>query len=530
MVGNHSADDRQTPTEELVVVSNREPYSHAYADSDGGGDSDDREIEVQRPVGGLTAGLDPVMQRAEGTWVAWGDGEADREVSDAEGRVRVPPEDSSYTLQRVWLDDEEVEEYYYGYSNQVLWPLCHGDVGNITYEPRFWQRYESVNERFADAAAECARESDSGSLVWFQDYHFGLAPAMVRSQVGDETTIAQFWHIPWPSWESFEVCPQAHQLLEGLLANDLLGFHVDPHCANFLECVDACIEGATIDWDAGRVHHAGHETAVESFPMGVDAERIERLAGSEEADDFWADFRDSQGIAEDATVAIGVDRLDYTKGIPERIRAVEHLLETRPEYRGEFVYVQKASESRSRIPAYQQLQREVEETVERVNERFGTDDWTPVVGVTEMLPPESLYGLYRHADLGLVSPVRDGMNLVAKEYVAAQVDNDGALLLSKFAGTAQDLGNYAYAINPYATEEFAETIHEAVTDSPTDRKRRMRQLRQLVAAYDLDAWMDDIFGTVEDLRGEGETDSGSGERDGTGGIEGQSAEADGGNV
>ena len=500
MVGTQSSDDPLTPTEELVVVSNRQPYSHIYA-----GDSDGTEIEVQRPVGGLTAGLDPVMQRAEGTWVTWGDGDADREGSDSEGRVRVPPEDPAYTLQRVWLDDEAIDEYYYGYSNQVLWPLCHGDVGNITYEPRFWQRYEEVNEQFADAVVERTSGSESGSLVWFQDYHFGLAPAMVRSRVGDETTIAQFWHIPWPAWESFKVCPQSHQLLEGLLANDLLGFHVDPHCANFLECVDAWIDGATIDWDAGRVHHAGHETAVASFPMGVDTDRIERLAGSEAADDFWTGFLESQGIADDTTVAVGVDRLDYTKGIPERIRAVEHLLETRPEYRGEFVYVQKASESRSQIPAYQQLQREVDETVGRVNDRFGTDDWTPVVGITEMLPPKSLYGLYRYADLGLVSPVRDGMNLVAKEYVAAQVENDGALLLSKFAGAVEDLGGYAYTINPYATEAFAETIHEAITESPTVRKRRMRQLRQLVAAYDLDAWMGDIFGTVGDLRGERET-------------------------
>ncbi|WP_137286855.1 alpha,alpha-trehalose-phosphate synthase (UDP-forming) [Halorussus salinisoli] len=505
MTGNQPSDDGPAPTEGLVVVSNREPYSHTYeadADAEEGDDSTEREIQVQRPVGGLTAGLDPVMQAASGTWVAWGDGDADREVADERGRVRVPPEDPAYTLQRVWLSDEEVEDYYYGYSNQVLWPLCHGDVGNITYEPRFWQRYEEVNRRFADAASDCVERDDSedDGLIWFQDYHFGLAPAIARSQVGDETTIAQFWHIPWPSLESFEVCPQHHQLLEGLLANDLLGFHVDPHCAHFLECVDACIEGAAIDWDEGRVIHDGHETLVRSFPMGVDTDRIERLAGSEGADDFWADFRESRAIAPDATVAVGVDRLDYTKGIPERVRAVEHLLETRPEYRGEFVYVQKASESRSQIPAYRELQREVSETVERVNDRFGTDDWQPIVGVTEMLPAESLYGLYRHADLALVSPVRDGMNLVAKEYVAAQVANDGALVLSEFAGAVEDLGNYAYTINPYATEEFADTIHEAVTDSPTDRKRRMRQLRQLVAAYDLDAWMDDIFGTVTDLR------------------------------
>jgi trehalose 6-phosphate synthase len=479
----------RSPTEGLVVVSNREPYSHSY-------DGDD--VAVDRPVGGLTAGLDPVMQRASGTWVAWGDGEADREVVD-DDRVRVPPEDPSYTLRRVWLDDDEIEEYYYGYSNQVLWPLCHSDRGRITYEPRFWRRYREVNRRFAEAASE---EADPGALVWFQDYHFGLAPEMVRRELGDAVTLAHFWHIPWPTWDDFRVCPQSEQLVEGLLANDLLGFHVDRFCAQFLEGVQACFPDAVVDWDSGVVHRGDSPTLVESFPMGVDAERIQRLASSDEAEAFWDSFCEERGIDDGATVAVGVDRLDYTKGIPERIRAIEYFLESSPEFRGEFVYVQKASESRSEIPAYREIQREVSATAERVNARFGTDDWQPVVSVTEMLPAEALYGLYRHADLALVSSVRDGMNLVAEEYVAAQLENEGALVLSDFAGVDETLGDYAYTINPYATEAFAETVHRTITDPPRERRERMRQMRQLVSAYDLDAWMDDIFETVAELREE----------------------------
>ncbi|NHN58748.1 MULTISPECIES: trehalose-6-phosphate synthase [Halorussus] len=489
MTGESSPDaDGSAPTEGLVVVSNREPYSHSY---------DGDEITVDRPVGGLTAGLDPVMQRAKGTWVAWGDGDADREVVDEHDRVGVPPEDPAYTLRRIWLDDDEIEEYYYGYSNQVLWPLCHSDRGRITYEPRFWDRYEAVNRRFAEAAAE---EADPGSLIWFQDYHFGLAPRMVRRELGDDATLAHFWHIPWPTWDDFRVCPQSRQLMEGLLANDLIGFHVDRFCAQFLEGVDACFDDAAIDWDSGEVHRGDSTTLVKSFPMGVDTERIERLAGSDGAEAFWDRFREERGIADDAVVAVGVDRLDYTKGIPERIRAIEYFLDSHPEFRGEFVYVQKASESRSEIPAYQEIQDEVSETAERVNDRFGTDDWEPVVGVTEMLPAESLYGLYRHADLALVSSVRDGMNLVAEEYVAAQLDNGGALVLSDFAGVDETLGDYAYTINPYATKEFAESIHRAITDDPGKRRERMRHMRQLVTAYDLDAWMDDIFETAAALR------------------------------
>ncbi|WP_158056916.1 alpha,alpha-trehalose-phosphate synthase (UDP-forming) [Halorussus halophilus] len=485
------ADDREsdaTRTDGLVVVSNRQPYSHGYENGD---------VAVSRPAGGLTAGLDPVMQRASGTWVAWGDGDADRLVADADGAVEVPPGDPAYTLQRVWLDEEEVEDYYYGFANRVLWPLCHGAMGNMSYEPRYWHQYERVNRKFADATVEQAAVD---STIWFQDYHFALAPEMVRDSVPTETTLAQFWHIPWPAWDTFRACPKSGALLEGLLANDLLGFHVDRYCQNFLQCVEASVLDATIDWECGRVHHEGRTTVVESFPMGVDVSRIESLAASPEAAKYWSKFCDEQNIDSDTTVAVGVDRLDYTKGIPERLRAIEYLLENYPEYREHFVYVQKGAESRSRIPAYQQLQSDVSAAISRVNDRFATDDWQPVVSLTEYLSEAELYGLFRHSDAALVSPVRDGMNLVAKEFVSAQLESEGALLLSDLAGAHEDLGEYAYSINPYDPEEFASTIHEAVTTPGPKRRERMRRQRQLVTVYDLSAWMDDFLGTVETVR------------------------------
>ena len=484
--------DVESPrTDGLVVVSNRQPYSHEY--------NEEGDVSVSRPAGGLTAGLDPVMQRASGTWVAWGDGDADRFVADADGAVEVPPEDPAYTLQRVWLEEQEVEDYYYGFSNRVLWPLCHGAMGKLNYEPRYWDRYKEVNRKFADATAE---QATARSTIWFQDYHFALAPTMVRESVPETTTLAQFWHIPWPSWGTVRACPQSQQLIEGLLGNDLLGFHVSRYCENFLDCVDEAVPEATVDRNHGRVYYDGRTTVVESFPMGVDVSRIESLAASPDAAKFWGRFCEERNIDADTTVAIGVDRLDYTKGIPERLRAVEYLLENYPEYRGEFVYVQKGSESRSRIPEYQQLQSDVASAIERVNERFATDDWQPVVSLTEHLSEAELYGLFRHADLALVSPVRDGMNLVAKEFVSAQLESEGALLLSDLAGAHEDLGEYAYSINPYDPEEFASTIDEAATTPGERLRERMRRQRQLVTVYDLSAWMDDVFESIESLRQE----------------------------
>jgi alpha,alpha-trehalose-phosphate synthase [UDP-forming] len=495
MGAEHSAtDDGIAPAVddgELIVVSNRQPYTHSYEHTDG-----ERSITVNRPAGGLTAGLDPMMQRTDGTWIAWGDGEADADVTDDDGTVRMPPESEAYTLKRLWLTDEEVEGYYYGYSNRVLWPLCHGGTMKTEYVERYWQRYQQVNETFADAVIETAGED---SLVWFQDYHFTLAPRQVREAVPDSAFLTHFWHITWPGWDTFRACPQHEALLEGLLGNDLLGFHVERYCDNFLDCVDEALEDAFIDPEGGRVNYEGHTTVVRPFPMGIDAQSI-RECSEDAGEEFWEEFRATYDIDAATSVVVGVDRLDYTKGIVERLEALERLWEIEPEYQGAVTYVQKASESRSLIPDYQDLQTEVRETIERINDRFGTDEWQPVIYINEFIPQQELCGLYRHSDVMLVSAVRDGMNLVAKEYVAAQVDDDGVLVLSDQAGAHEELGEQALTINPYDTDAFADTIERALTMDMEERAERMVALREQVESHDLYAWMASVFDTVDELR------------------------------
>ncbi|WP_245758255.1 alpha,alpha-trehalose-phosphate synthase (UDP-forming) [Halogeometricum limi] len=477
-------EDEETERD-LVVVSNREPYQHEY-DSDG-------SVVVEEPVGGLTAGLDPVVQKTQGDWVAWGDGDADAVVTDDDDCVAVPPDDERYTLRRVWLEDEEVEGYYYGYSNRVLWPLCHDLVDRVEMEPDYWDTYRSVNESFGEAAVERATEN---STVWIQDYHFCLAPKTIRESLPDGASMVQFWHIPWPAWDTFRVVPHAEELVEGLLSNDVVGFHIDRYRDNFLECA-AQLDDTRVDRDAGVVHVDGRTVEVGAFEMGVDADRI-----AETAETFdhhaWAHLAGKYDIDPNINVAVGVDRIDYTKGIPKRIDALEQFWEEHPEWRGELTFVQKSSHSRSQIPAYQRAANEVEEAIERVNDRFGTEDWQPIVHVDDHLSQRELFGLYRHADIALVSPLRDGLNLVAKEYVAAQVEDDGVLLLSEFAGAHQTLDE-AVTINPYSPEGFAEAIHQSLSMTAVERGRRMRSLRSVVTEHDLDDWVAELLtATVPD--------------------------------
>ena len=471
----------------IVVVSNRQPYSHGYGD--------DGSISVSEPAGGLTSGLDPVMQRADGTWIAWGDGEADREVTDDGDCIRVPPEDPSYTLRRIWLSDQERTGYYLGYSNQVLWPLCHSTLGKVRHSNGFGEQYREVNERFADAVVE---ETGPSPMVWFQDYHFGLAPRLVREQMSD-AYLLHFWHIPWPSWDVFRACPEHRELLDGLLGNDLIGFHVERYCQNFLDCVDAAFEDADVHRGSGSVHLDGHETVVRAFPMGVDAERIQQKSYADEAAVRQRLAREF-GIPEETKLAVGVDRLDYSKGIVKRLEAFERLWEEYPEWQEEVTYFQKASQSRSRIPEYQKYQTRVTETVERINQRFGTDHWQPVVYTERMLPAEILCSIYRHADVGVVSAIRDGMNLVAQEYLAAQVDDDGILVLSDQTGVHDVMGEDALTINPHDTCGFTRTLDEALSMDDDERRRRCRSLREQVEANTIYDWMDTVGRTAQQLR------------------------------
>jgi trehalose 6-phosphate synthase len=499
----------------LVVASNRQPYRHDYGD--------DGEVTVDRPAGGLTAGLDEVMRRVDGTWIAWGDGEADAAVVDGDDTVSVPPDggegdtdsgvaNGTYTLRRLWLDEDEVQGYYYEVANQVLWPLCHAALGTVESCGDAWADYRRVNGQFADAMAAAATDADGDPLVWLHDYHLALAPRQLRDRLGSDTgergggatdrtggadpTLAHTWHIPWPSWDTFRACPNRDELLDGLLGNDLLVFHVPRYCESFLRSADRGLDGTAVDFDAGTVDYRGRTTAVRAAPMGVPVDRIREQARSMEAAGFRAAFRKNRGIDRDTRIAVGVDRLDYTKGIVQRLDAFEQLFAEHPEHRGEVTFVQVGTESRSTIPAYADYQDRVEAAVDRVNDRFATDDWRPVVYTTDMISDEGLAGLYREADLGVVSPVRDGMNLVAQEYVAAGGDDPGVLVLSDQAGAHDSLGEWAVSVRPHDTEGFAAALDDALSMPERERRRRANALADGIEDDDLDSWLGDVLGAV----------------------------------
>ncbi|OLZ40383.1 trehalose-6-phosphate synthase [Natrinema saccharevitans] len=515
---DESATDGPNCPGSLIVVSNRQPYRHEYAaasDTESASDGAEpptgtdggtrqsaaaggRSITVDEPTGGLTAGLDPVVKRTDGTWIAWGDGEADFDVTDERNCVAVPPGEEAYTLRRLDLSEEAVDSYYYGFSNRVLWPLCHGFPDLIEDRSNDFEWYRTVNERFADAVADHAT---ADSVIWLQDYHLALAPRMIRESVPAGATVAHFWHIPWPSPPTFRQCPAGGRVLEGLLGNDLLGFHLEQYADRFLECVDRFLPAAAVDHDRRTVRYDGGRTRVVATPMGVDAEAYDRDARSVDADRL-AELLEEYDIAPDATLGLGLDRLDYTKGIPERLAAIERFFERNPGWRGEFTFLQKATPSRTDIETYQRHGDLVRSEAQRINRRFETADWRPIAYTEDYLSTDDICGLYRRADAMVVSPLVDGMNLVAQEYVAASVDGDDALVLSDRTGAHDRLGSHALTIDPTDTEEFAAQLEAALSMPGYERRRRMNTLRQRVFAGDLESWMATQFDWFRRLHGD----------------------------
>ncbi len=466
------------PDERFIVVSNREPYEHQWGEDVG-------EIDVRRPTGGLTSALDPVLQSVGGVWIAWGSGEADAEVVDDHDRVQVPPEDPRYTLRRLWLDQHDIHRYYLGFANQFLWPLCHLRPTLTRVRERYWERYRRVNRRFADAVLDEARGVEAA--VWFQDYHLALAPAAVRERRPD-LTLSHFWHIPWPPLEIYRVAPQAIDLLRGLLANDLMAFQLPSHGVNFMHCA-ADMLGAAVDWKAKTVALDGHTCHVRSFPISIDAIGYRDAAQRAGVVARMQRIR-SRYAPPDGKLGIGIDRLDYSKGIPEKLKALDILWERFPEFRERFSFVQVAVPSRTAIEAYDELTQKVERMVWEINDRFGTERWRPVHLIKQALPSDRLAVLYRAADVCIVASLADGMNLVAKEFVASQVDDRGVLLLSHFAGAAEVLDGHL-DVNPYDPEDFARLIREALTMSEEERRERMARLRSTIGT--IYEWMSEIF-------------------------------------
>jgi alpha,alpha-trehalose-phosphate synthase [UDP-forming]/trehalose-phosphatase len=457
----------------LVIVSNREPYVHRRTA---------RGLAVERPAGGLVAALDPVLRHVGGAWVAWGSGDGDFDVTDAYGRVAVPPEAPGYTLHRVRLSRTEVERFYHGYANQALWPLFHMATDKARFSRRFWRAYCAVNERFAQATLQAAGPE---AVLWVHDYHLALVPRVVRRQ-RPEAFVMSFWHIPWPSWDVLRICPQRGDLLDGLLGSDLLGFHLPRHVENFLDCAEREL-GAAIDPAAGTVTYRGRQTQVAALPISIDAAAWQALAASR-ACQRWMAHLGRRFRLTGRQVIVGVDRLDYTKGLPERLRALDLFFRRQPAFRGRVVFVQKAAPSRTRIRAYRELQERVEAEIARINRQYGTADWQPIVYVPRALPAAGMAALYRLADVCLVTSLLDGMNLVAKEFVASQEDLRGVLVLSELAGAIEQ-APWSVPINPYDPEGVADALAEALTMPPADRARRMEQLRAQIVRHDVYHWM-----------------------------------------
>ncbi|CAN5508223.1 trehalose-6-phosphate synthase [soil metagenome] len=465
--------------DEVIVVSNREPYIHQ---KDEGGN-----VTVNRPASGLVTAVEPVMRACSGTWIAHGSGNADRETVDDKAHVRVPPENPSYTLRRLWLSEEEEKGFYYGFANEGLWPLCHIAHVRPIFRGADWEQYVKVNRRFADAVVQEARTKDPVVLV--QDYHFALLPKLIRERL-PKATIITFWHIPWPNAESFGICPWSKEILEGLLGSTILGFHTPYHTQNFINTVDRSLE-ARISREESTVIHRGHRTTVQDYPISIHwPDEIPLEDAQRNAATTRAALLARHHLPEDQLLGIGVDRLDYTKGIPERFLAVERMLEKHQAMQGRFTLIQIAAPSRSSLEDYQAFERRVRSAAERINNRFGVAAGKaadPIVLLVETHGHESVMEHYRGCNVCVVTSLHDGMNLVAKEFIASRDDERGVLVLSRFAGAAGELPE-ALIVNPYHVDQTADAIYQAIVMNPAEQGERMRSLRSYVRDFNIYRW------------------------------------------
>jgi trehalose 6-phosphate synthase len=470
----------------LIVVSNREPFVH-QRDRAGG-------VQVAAPAGGLTSALQPLLAASGGTWVAWGSGEADFSVTDATDGLRVPPEAPAYRLRRLRLSDMEVRGYYVESANRALWPVCHSQINRLVYEAEHWKTYRRVNERFAAAALAEAKAREA--TVWVQDYHLAYVPALLRGASG--LLVHQFWHIPWPPPDILRLLPPARSLIRGLLGNDLLAFQTKADCRNFFAAVRRFVPEGKVEPGHGRVRLGRTRTVVRAFPISIDVEAFERAAARSDVAELSRRIR-REYLPEGGQLLLGVDRADYTKGIPRRFLAVDRLLQRHPELVGRVVLLQIAVPSRSEVPEYVAYEEEIAEIALEVNSRYRRGTWQPVRLLRESQDPTALAAFYRAADVCVVSPLQDGMNLVAKEFVACQRDRLGALVLSRFAGAVHEMRG-AFLVNPYDVGAVADAIHDAISTPPEERERRLIRMRQRLESNTIYDWMESIFAEVDRLR------------------------------
>ncbi|MFA6320941.1 MAG: trehalose-6-phosphate synthase [Candidatus Omnitrophota bacterium] len=462
----------------LFLVSNREPYMHVMNEASG-------IAECVRPASGVVTALDPIMRACGGTWIAHGSANADRKFVNSKNKLGVPPGEDRYILKRVWLTKEEEDGYYYGFSNEGLWPLCHITYTRPTFRESDWKAYKKVNQKFADNILE--ELPAKNPFIFIQDYHFTLLPQMIKAKRPD-ATIALFWHIPWPNPEVFSICPYQTEILDGMLGCDLIGFHVQYHCNNFIDTANRMLE-CRVDTERFSIVRSAKETLVRAFPISVDIDINSNITQDEKA---RVDKIVKEYMLEGKIVALGVDRIDYTKGLSERMMAVDRFLEKYPEYKGKFVFIQLGAPSRTHIKRYHDLMGELDELSEKINWKYMSDDWKPIIYLKRHFSPEEIKPYYRIADICIVSSLHDGMNLVAKEYISSKNDLNGSLILSRFTGAARELVD-AIEINPYSIEEFANSIKFAASMPVPEKKRRMQNMRKIITDNNIYKWAGSII-------------------------------------
>ena len=471
--------------ERSVIIANREPYMHVKSPNG---------VKVIHPASGLVTALEPVMRACSGVWVAHGSGSADRETVDIKDRIPVPPGEGSYLLRRVWLTEQEEKGYYYGLANEGLWPLCHVAHARPVFRSEDWAHYVSVNRKFANAV--CQEVDRDDPIVLVQDYHFGLAPRMIRETL-PRATIIMFWHIPWPSAERIGICPWREELISGILGSSVIGFHTQLHCNNFIDSVDAFME-SRIDREAHAVVQGGRSTLVRPYPISIEWP-VRWLEDAVPIHQARVDVRRELGLAPDALLGVGVDRLDYTKGIEERLQAVGELLRRNPEFRGRFTFLQLAAPSRTKIDRYRELNERVGTVAESINDTWGVGTYRPIVLLQTHHEPAAVFRYYRAADLCYVSSLDDGMNLVAKEFVAARDDEQGVLVLSQFTGAARDLTE-ALIVNPYDMGQSSDALALALRMPADEQRERMRSMRRLVSEFNVYRWAGRMIVDAAELR------------------------------
>ena len=463
----------------LFVVSNREPYMHTIDEVTG-------SEKCIRPASGVVTAIHPILAACGGTWIAHGSGNSDKKFVNSKDKLGVPPEDNRYILKRVWLNKEEEQGYYYGFSNEGLWPLCHNTHTRPVFKESDWRMYKEVNQKFADSILN--ELPVSSPFIFIQDYHFTLLPKMIKDKRPD-AKVALFWHIPWPTPEAFMICPYQNEILEGMLGCDLIGFHVQNHCNNFLDTANRLLE-SRVDTEKFSVVRSGKETFIRAFPISINARTGDgsfRVDPIRQVEKLKKEFE-----LENKIVAVGVDRIDYTKGIVERILAIDRFLEKYPEYKKKFVFIQLAAPSRTHIKRYHDLIGEIDELVEKINWKHIDGNWKPIIYLKKHFSQDDIQPYYKLGDICIVSSLHDGMNLVAKEYVAERDDLSGSLILSQFTGASRELTD-AILVNPYSIEEFADSIKLAIQMPKEEKQRRMENMRKVVAENNIYRWAANII-------------------------------------